>query len=331
MSSVADAKMMEGAVSGAASGAVAGSVVPGIGTAIGAGVGLLGGVLSNMSHEKQADRGYAEQREALQHGISWRVADAKAAGIHPLYALGSPPMSVAPIVTQDAIGPAIQQMGQSMTDISRSTLNEQQKATQFAELQVLGSQRNKNDAEAELARVQSHVLLQKQGSNINAPGLGVQPEHGQNPTGGGVGMIDLKPAEQISTKTGMPMSSAGVNPAYQLRYLENGLPMYLPIAEGDSPEETISEMHPLTWAGLIAKNSRIFGPGWAKDLIQSRYLGLRPTGKYDPNAKDTGPDWEDELRAGVGKYKQKMIDKTGEYLMPYGAKLPQIRIEKRKR
>lgn len=38
-----------------------------------------------------ADRAFS--RELAQHGISWKVADAKRAGIHPLYAIGAPPMS----------------------------------------------------------------------------------------------------------------------------------------------------------------------------------------------------------------------------------------------
>ena len=35
----------------------------------------------------------ANQREFAKHGIQWRVDDAKAAGIHPLAALGSPTRS----------------------------------------------------------------------------------------------------------------------------------------------------------------------------------------------------------------------------------------------
>lgn len=98
-------------------------------------------------------------------------------------------------------------------------------------------------------------------------------------------MINLKPAEQLSAKKGHPEASAGINPAYQLRYMDQGLPMYLPIAEGDSPEETIQEMSFPTWAGLLMRNARIFGPGWMQDMIKSRYLGEKPKGHY--NIKET--------------------------------------------
>lgn len=67
-----------------------------IGPAIAAGASLVGSALSARSGSKdrrasisnaQADRDL--QREFAQHGIRWRVEDAQAAGIHPLYAMGA--------------------------------------------------------------------------------------------------------------------------------------------------------------------------------------------------------------------------------------------------
>lgn len=275
---------IKSAASGAATGATLGSVVPGIGTMVGAGIGLLGGVASNLFQGKQQEEGYANQREALQNSISWRVADARRAGIHPLYALGAQPMNISPIINQDNIGPAVQQMGQTISDVQKNAVTEHQKMMQFAEYQVLQSQMNRNDAEAELARTQAQRIATER-NNINPPGLGIHNEMGQNPTGGGTGFYDVKAAEEISAKAGKAWSSAGKNPGYQLRYMDNGLPMYLPIAEGDSPEETISEMHPLTWAGLLLRNSRIFGPGWMEDMVKSRYLGISPDREYKDNQR----------------------------------------------
>lgn len=266
------------AVSGAAAGT---AVMPGWGTAIGAGIGLLGGALSNMSHENQASKGYGSQREALQNSIRWRVADAKAAGIHPLYALGSAPMSMQPMTFQDAIGPAVQQMGQSVGDIARAQETEHDRIMKFEAYRNAVSQTEKNDAEAGYYR-QLTANAAAPPTNINPPnGLGIQHEMGQHPIGGGQGMIDLKAAENISTKTNEPWSAAGTNPAYELRYVDKGLPMYVPLAQGDSLEETLSEMSFPTWAGLLQRNARIFGPGWMKDMIRSRYLGLEPEGKYN--------------------------------------------------
>lgn len=299
MSSFDDHKMLTGAASGAASGAIAGSAVPGIGTAIGAGVGLLGGVLSNMSSERQTDRGYSFQERAAKEGIQWKVEDAKRAGIHPLYAMGAPSFSMQPIVTQDNIGPSIREMGQSIQDASRNTLSEQQKAMQFMEYQVAASQVKRNDAEAELFRTQAAKNLQGNGSNINPPGLGIHNEMGQNPTGGGQGFYEVKPAESISQKIGMPESSAGENPTLQLRRLPGGLPMFMDIAEGDSPEETWKEKSIPATIGLIMHNQRIFGGNWAEDFIRSKYLGLRVRGKYEKYNLDN-PDWLEKWQGTPG-------------------------------
>lgn len=73
------------------------------GALIGAGATIAGGLLSKSSAESQKDASLmnsaedrALQREFAQQGIRWRVADAKAAGIHPLYAMGAQLPSASP-------------------------------------------------------------------------------------------------------------------------------------------------------------------------------------------------------------------------------------------
>lgn len=67
-----------------------GSIISGIGS-------VLGGLFGQSSQEKQMEQQIAAQREFAQQGIRWRVADAKAAGVHPLYALGANTHSFSPI------------------------------------------------------------------------------------------------------------------------------------------------------------------------------------------------------------------------------------------
>lgn len=59
-------------------------------------LGLGGSLLGTRSASNQAEANTAFQKEFAQQGIRWRVADAKAAGINPLVALGSPPVSYQP-------------------------------------------------------------------------------------------------------------------------------------------------------------------------------------------------------------------------------------------
>lgn len=63
---------------------------------IGAAGAVAGGLLNNAAAEEQGDQQVAMHRENLQmqrefaqRGIRWRVEDAQAAGVHPLFALGA--------------------------------------------------------------------------------------------------------------------------------------------------------------------------------------------------------------------------------------------------
>jgi hypothetical protein len=58
------------------------------------------------------------QKEFAQHGISWKVADAKEAGVHPLVALGAniTPFSPVPVFT-GSTGNAMRRIGQNVIQI----------------------------------------------------------------------------------------------------------------------------------------------------------------------------------------------------------------------
>lgn len=84
-----------------------GSILGGIGS-------IVGGFLSRDSQQEanqiareNKEKDIALQREFAQEGIRWKVADAKAAGLHPLYAMGANTVSYAPssigIVPEDGL------------------------------------------------------------------------------------------------------------------------------------------------------------------------------------------------------------------------------------
>lgn len=94
-----------------------------------ANVGLkIGGMLldrqavksANAERRALADQEAARQREFAQMGVQWKVKDALAAGVHPLFALGASTSSYAPQsigVEKSNIGSALADMGQ---DVSRA-------------------------------------------------------------------------------------------------------------------------------------------------------------------------------------------------------------------
>lgn len=88
-----------------------------LGPALAAGASLLGGFLGRENQEDQRAKNEALQREFAQNSIQWRVADAKKAGIHPLYAMGSPTMSPSVGVQSDPLAASLGAMGQ---DVSRA-------------------------------------------------------------------------------------------------------------------------------------------------------------------------------------------------------------------
>ncbi|AXL14895.1 hypothetical protein [Microviridae sp.] len=81
---------------------------------IAAAAAIGGGILSNRAARKQAEQEQAVQREFAQNSIQWKTADAKAAGVHPLYAIGTPTQTYSPITYSDSMGPALASAGQSI-------------------------------------------------------------------------------------------------------------------------------------------------------------------------------------------------------------------------
>lgn len=75
--------------------------------------GIAGKVFDFFGSKRQAEKNAEMQREFAQQGIRWKVADAKAAGIHPLAALGTNTVSFSPV----SVGSDFGSMGQ---DISRA-------------------------------------------------------------------------------------------------------------------------------------------------------------------------------------------------------------------
>lgn len=98
------------------------------GELISAGAGLLGGLFGKSSQEKANRQNIEFQKKFAQKGIQWRVADAKAAGIHPLAALGASTASFSPSVVGDtSLGSAIGQAGQDLGRAFNATRTSDQK------------------------------------------------------------------------------------------------------------------------------------------------------------------------------------------------------------
>lgn len=137
---------------------------------IGAASSLLGGWLSKSSADasrdqqsRQFDQQLAMQREFAQQGIRWKVADAKAAGIHPLFALGAQTHSFTPqsigSTADSSMGDAVASAGQNLGRAAQAAMSfEEREKSKIADALTL----EKAGLENDLLRTQIHSLKAKQ-------------------------------------------------------------------------------------------------------------------------------------------------------------------------
>lgn len=116
------------------------------------------------SAERLQQNNEALQREFAQHGIRWKVDDAKAAGLHPLYALGGSGSSYTPsaiIGGSSPVGEAMQTMGQNLSRSARAVMTPEEKLLQDLQIQEVRSRIKENDARANLLDAQASVTGQQ--------------------------------------------------------------------------------------------------------------------------------------------------------------------------
>lgn len=111
---------------------------------------IVGSLVSRNTQNDIAKQNYNAQKEFAQNGISWKVADAKQAGIHPLYALGGQTASYSPTYDSGAgtdygITGASQAIGNSF--FGREMRQEQLKQEK-AKTKILQSQASEMDKQA---------------------------------------------------------------------------------------------------------------------------------------------------------------------------------------
>lgn len=317
----------KGASGAAASGAAA-PILGGIGTAIGGPVlgaagTIVGGLISNLFNQGQREKGEQFQREFAQNAIRWRVADAKAAGIHPLAALGASVPSGQPLVLGDALGESLAKGSQ---DIGNAVARMQTIDERMAMMQAyrLGeSQIAETDARRDYYSSMANRINQDQ----NTGGLGIMSWEnlkqgmaggmaGQNPNVPGyTNMVEVKPAEVVQQMTGHPGVVAGNEAGYQEITLPGGLPFTMPVMKGESWQEHISEMSHRRLMGLLFMNQTLYGTKWLEDFFRHYVEGKQPMYKHTPmsspnwrsseSSKDQGEHILDFIRERVYKESRK--------------------------
>lgn len=258
------------------------------GSIIGAIGSLAGGLLGGKSQEKAADSNAALQREFAQQGVRWKVEDAKAAGIHPLYALGANTIAASPSYVGGSdygIGNAMAGIGQ---DISRSIdAKRTQRERDEARLQSI----IQADLTNENMGLQND-LLRAQIAKIQQPAHppAMPTAEGYTIDGQGNSRITTVPLERTASAPGIPaIESGAINDVGYAHTVGGGL---APVPSNDVKqriEDTlIPEMH-WNMRNLVMP---YFGGGQpppqsALPAGYSKWYWDHPTGEWRPT-RQTG-------------------------------------------
>lgn len=166
---------------------------------------IIAGLFGKKSKKKASTQSYDYQKEFARHGIRWKVEDAKAAGLHPLAALGANTLSFNPSQIGDS-SDIWSNMGQNLQYALSRMKTKEEKAAQLLKL--------KQEQKVLENMGLQNTLLRKQINDITSgpPMPSVQVPPGQIP-----GQPDAAPGT-VNVPVEVPYSSslgyhAGTPPA----------------------------------------------------------------------------------------------------------------------
>lgn len=170
---------------------------------VGGGTALLGGIMSSRSNRAAAEANAAAQERYAKEGIRWKVADAKAAGISPEYALGANTTSFNPTYTGSQQGNIIADAGQNIARAAMaSEPAESRKINAALQTETLRGMKLDND------------IKQSQMTRVNVPGNPAFPSaQGNVIEGQGNSPVKDVPLERTGQSLKTPHSEGGSIPS----------------------------------------------------------------------------------------------------------------------
>lgn len=122
---------------------------------------LAGGLANSYFSDKAGDKAWKRQKKVLQNQVQWRVADAVAAGLHPLAALGLNPASGPVAGPVGDLGSSLASMGQNLGRAAEAMLRPEDKlAAKSALLGIEQQQANIDLTKSQIAGAQKALLTQ---------------------------------------------------------------------------------------------------------------------------------------------------------------------------
>lgn len=162
---------------------------------------------ANQSFQQNlANANYEHSKEFAQNSIQWRVADAKAAGLHPLAALGAASASYTPSSyipgddrgsSDDHVGRGLENMGQGVGRIAASMQSKGEREESAFEMISKSQAIQRGDLENQI--LASKLALMRQGAGPSAPTI----------AGGSLGPHKMEPYEVVTGQPDSPGVAAG--------------------------------------------------------------------------------------------------------------------------
>jgi len=229
-----------------------------VGSAVG---GFLGNSLDRKSAASDArqagDSEYARQKEFAQMGIRWKVADAKAAGLHPLAALGAQGSSYSPTVVMPGrpSDDGMMEMGQNLIRSKMATKTIEEKMLENATIR---------NAQLRNELLEAQIASLRQPSGPPMPdAVGVAP----------IGAVQMEPSKAISSAVSRPHLEAAPIPGLKDVRIGGGASLRLPSKEVSESLESLLPGTANFVTGLSAAREAVHGP-------QAPASNLLPKGYY---------------------------------------------------
>lgn len=315
-----------GTIIGGAFGGVPGAIIgSGAGSAVGNVLGGLNNKDDTPSQGWLAAKNMEMQKEFAQHGIRWKVEDAKAAGLHPLYALGANTQSFSPIQVGSSGGnsPDLAGMGQDISRAMMAGMTEKER-------QDINIRMTERDAMFDKQRFENgelqNQLLAAQIAKVNqslGPSIPSLPSNSDMPlltgqgnsrrTAKGGAYVNENPLERVHSQPGRPAQEVGSVPDYGYVRTPTG---YAIVPSQDVKNKIEDQFIPETmWAirnqilpavkGLPAPDPRYFKP---------------PKGfndwKWNPWAQEFQPAINGRIPGIQGPKALRKLDKKGYFAGP---------------
>lgn len=244
------------------------------GSAISAAGSLLGGAIGSKTSNWPnfwADKNFRFQKNYARNGITWRVNDAKQAGIHPLAALGAASPGFSPVSGSGefpnlAMGDAVQNMGQDIGRAVRGMANAEER-----ELGLKLAREQVKQAEIETAMAQYQLNNQITGGNSqpNPPHPYVGPW--ANPLSESLGTTDhsrmsvIQPERLSSPSPKKLDQESGSHPSVKWQNQGDGLYPVMSNSYKQSSEDSFIQEAPWYYENFIKP---ITGTGGPKPTMQ---------------------------------------------------------------